>query len=110
MKARICRIVRQDIANDRGGRQLRGYKEPHVRRNRRGFTMIEILVVIGIIAALAAMLFLGFKHVSKSGRENQTHVALQNLRGMLTEYETGGAALDDSSTSFAGILGISGTA
>ena len=58
-----------------------GNKEPHVRRNRRGFTMIEILVVIGIIAALTAMLFLGFKHVSKSGRENQTHVALQNLGG-----------------------------
>jgi type II secretory pathway pseudopilin PulG len=56
--------------------------------------MIEILVVIGIIAALTAMLFLGFKYVGKSSRDNQTHVMLQNLRGMLTEYETSGGSMD----------------
>jgi type II secretory pathway pseudopilin PulG len=56
--------------------------------------MIEILVVIGIIAALTAMLFLGFKYVGKSSRDNQTHVALQNLRGMLTEYTTSGGSMD----------------
>jgi type II secretory pathway pseudopilin PulG len=66
--------------------------------------MIEILVVIGIIAALTAMLFLGFKHVSKSGRDNQTHVALQNLRGMLTEYETGGGRMDDLNAIYADIV------
>jgi prepilin-type N-terminal cleavage/methylation domain-containing protein len=71
-----------------------GNKEPHVRRNRRGFTMIEILVAIGIIATLTALLFLGFKYVSKSSRDNQTHVVLQNLRGMLTEYTTSGGSID----------------
>jgi hypothetical protein len=66
--------------------------------------MIEILVVIGIIAALTAMLFLGFKHVSKSGRDNQTHVALQNLRGMLTEFETSGGRMDDLNAIYADML------
>jgi len=56
--------------------------------------MIEILVAIGIIATLTALLFLGFKYVSKSSRANQTHVALQNLRGMLTEYTTSGGSID----------------
>jgi type II secretory pathway pseudopilin PulG len=56
--------------------------------------MIEILVVIGIIAALTAMLFLGFKYVGKSSKDNLTHTALQNLRGMLTEYETSGGSMD----------------
>src|SRR5258706_12580182 len=71
-----------------------GNKEPHVRRNRRGFTMIEILVAVGIIATLTALLFLGFKYVGKSSRDNLTHTALQNLRGMLTEYETSVGSLD----------------
>lgn len=61
---------------------------------RRGFTMIEILVVIGIIAALAAMLFLGFKYVSHNARGDATNVTLQTLKGMMTEYETAGGGLD----------------
>jgi hypothetical protein len=40
------------------------------------------------------MLFLGFKYVGKSSRENLTQTALQNLRGMLTEYETSGGSMD----------------
>jgi len=65
-----------------------------VRRYRRGFTMIEILVAIGIIATLTALLFLGFKYVSNSSRTNLTHTNLQTLRSMLTEYTTSGGSLD----------------
>jgi prepilin-type N-terminal cleavage/methylation domain-containing protein len=65
-----------------------------VRRYRRGFTMIEILVAVGIIATLTALLFLGFKYVSKSSRDNLTHTTLQNLRGMLTEYTASGGSMD----------------
>lgn len=65
-----------------------------MRRYRRGFTMIEILVAIGIIATLTALLFLGFKYVGKSSRDNLTHTTLQNLRSMMTEYETAGGSMD----------------
>ena len=84
----------EDIANDPPG-GWDGNKEPVVRRYRRGgFTMIEILVAIGVIATLTALLFLGFKYVGKSSRDNLTHTNLQNLRSMLTEYETAGGTMD----------------
>jgi prepilin-type N-terminal cleavage/methylation domain-containing protein len=81
-----------------------GNKEPHVRRNRRGFTMIEILVAVGIIATLTALLFLGFKYVGKSSRDNLTHTALQNLRGMLTEFEQTGGRMDDLNAIYADLI------
>jgi type II secretory pathway pseudopilin PulG len=55
--------------------------------------LIEILVVMGIIAVLMAILFLGFGYVSKASRNNLTHSMLQNLRGMLTEYTASGGTV-----------------
>jgi prepilin-type N-terminal cleavage/methylation domain-containing protein len=65
---------------------------------RKAFTLIEILVVMGIIAVLMAILFLGFGHVSKSTHANATHATLQTLRGMLTEYETAGGTIQKLET------------
>jgi hypothetical protein len=50
-------------------------------------------VAIGIIAALVAMVFLGFRHVSASSRGNRGKVSMENLRAMLTEYEHTGAPM-----------------
>ena len=63
-------------------------------RNRSGFTLVEILVAVGIIAALVAMVFLGFRHVGASARGNRGKASMENLRGMLTEYEHTGAPMD----------------
>jgi hypothetical protein len=56
--------------------------------------LVEILVAIGIIAALVAMVFLGFRHVGASARGNRGKASMENLRGMLTEYEHTGAPMD----------------
>jgi prepilin-type N-terminal cleavage/methylation domain-containing protein len=54
---------------------------------RRAFTMIEILIVIGILAILAAIVLLGMRHITGRSKEQQTRLTLQNLRNMLAEYE-----------------------
>ncbi len=60
------------------------------RRNsfsRSGFTLIEMLVVIGIIIVLAAMGFLGFRSLVTIGNRNQTKARLHDMQAFLVEYE-----------------------
>jgi prepilin-type N-terminal cleavage/methylation domain-containing protein len=61
---------------------------------RRGFSLIEILLVVAVVAGLAAMLFLGFNHVSQRAKWDATRVTMQTLRAMVTEYETSGGSID----------------
>src|SRR5687767_3798728 len=72
------------------GRDMRRHD---VRRNQRGFTLVEVLTAVAIIAGLVAIFFLGFKYVQRRAKADQTKVTLQSLRGMLTDYKVGGASM-----------------
>lgn len=50
-------------------------------------TMIELLVVIGIIALLAAMAFVGLRFTFKNANEDQTKAILRDLNAMVAEAE-----------------------
>lgn len=49
----------------------------HIERDRIGFTLLELLVVIGIIAIITAIAFPVYMHVKAKGRQTQ---CLSNLR------------------------------
>jgi prepilin-type N-terminal cleavage/methylation domain-containing protein len=51
---------------------------------RRGFTLVEILVAVTVIAILVGMAFLGFKFVGNSTRSKQTAVTMEQLKSMLS--------------------------
>jgi len=74
-----------------------------VKRDRRGFTLIEIITAVAIIAALIAMFFIGFRYVKQRAQKDQTKVAVQTLRNMLTEYDVQGAAMRKLDDIYAGL-------
>lgn len=57
------------------------------RRQRAGFTMIELMVVMGVIVVLIAVAAVGYRHLATGGQENQTKVTLELLKNMLGAYE-----------------------
>jgi prepilin-type N-terminal cleavage/methylation domain-containing protein len=55
-------------------------------RRQQGFTVIELLVVLGIIAILGAIAFTAFRAMQKSAAEKRTRTMLANAAAMLAEY------------------------
>jgi prepilin-type N-terminal cleavage/methylation domain-containing protein len=54
---------------------------------RRGFTLLELLVVIGIIAVLSGLLIMGVGKLITSGKRQQTQMIFQTLQAMYSEYD-----------------------
>jgi prepilin-type N-terminal cleavage/methylation domain-containing protein len=63
-----------------------------VKRRRNAFTLIEMLVVIGIILILMVLAVVGYQVVEKSAAANQTKVTLNNLNSMLSELDAAAGA------------------
>lgn len=64
-----------------------------MKRRRHGFTLIELLTTIGIIVVLVGIVVVTVMTIGGQAHTRATKVALNNLRGMLTEYEAGGGDL-----------------
>lgn len=54
---------------------------------RRAFSLIEVLVVVGIIAVLVTLAVIGFKVVGGTAKTRVTNNQLENCKGLLNEYE-----------------------
>lgn len=64
-------------------------------RKQRGFTMVELMVVILIIAILVGIVTVGFKYLSARINTRSTEVTLQNLTSMLEAYKLAGKSQVD---------------
>lgn len=56
-------------------------------RRAGGFTLVEILVVIAILALLGAIAFIGYNAVTRQGLTNKTRMQLSNAASILAEYD-----------------------
>jgi prepilin-type N-terminal cleavage/methylation domain-containing protein len=57
------------------------------RTNRRGFTLVELLVVIGIILVLIAIVVAGIRHTSFMAARHETESELKVCQDLLAEYK-----------------------
>ena len=54
----------------------------------RGFTLIELMVVIGIMALLASLTFMGFQHAQQSAARAKTESFLTGIKSGLEAYHS----------------------
>ena len=54
-----------------------------MKKAKTGFTLIEMLVVIGIIAVLMGALLAGFGHVTRSAQNARATETVHNVAGAL---------------------------
>jgi prepilin-type N-terminal cleavage/methylation domain-containing protein len=55
--------------------------------SRQGFTLLEMLAVLGIIAVLASIAVVAMRGIYESNRRKQTRAMLGTLQSMLVEYD-----------------------
>jgi general secretion pathway protein G len=63
------------------------HRAPHLRRSSRGFTLVEILIVVIILGILAAIVIPQFTNASTSARVSSLTAQLQTLRGQIQTFK-----------------------
>ncbi len=65
----------------------RRFALPRHRKSRRGFTLVEILIVVVILGILAAIVIPQFTNASQNARESSLQSTLQTLRSQIQLYK-----------------------
>jgi len=75
------------VARQTRARGFLATRNSQLATSPRGFTLIEILTVIGIIVLLASMLFMAYNYVGTSSKIRDTKTALQTARTLFDNYK-----------------------
>lgn len=59
-------------------------------KRQRAFTLVELVVVMGIILILIGLAMVGMRTLDKSAKEKSTKAALETAKSMLAELQTAG--------------------
>src|SRR5260221_2459627 len=73
-------------ASANGGGRKPEVMQMSAKHNRRGFTLVEILIVVVILGILAAMVIPKFANASGEAKRNSLSSSLQALRGQIELY------------------------
>ncbi len=63
-------------------------KNPFTSRNRRAFTLLEVMLVLLIIGALAAAVAINFAGAGERAKGRTTKIGLNTLKSSLVEYSS----------------------
>lgn len=75
---------------------------------KKGFTLIELMVVITIIGVLTALSMFAFQHARKSSRDTQRKTDLETIRSALELYKADSGAYPTNSSFMNTSLAYSG--
>ena len=73
------------------------------RTNKKGFTIVELVVVIAVIAILSAILIPTFSNVTKDAKEK---AAIADARAIATQYLADHVEEADGSTIYVDVKGV----
>ena len=65
-----------------------------MKKNRKGFTIVELVIVIALIAILAAVLIPTFSNVINNAHESNDTIMVKNLNTILNAEEVKGNRAD----------------
>lgn len=75
-----------------------------MKRNSRGFTLVEILIVVIILGILAAIVIPQFTNASSDARNNSVAATLQTMRGQIELFKIQHADTPPAATALSTVL------
>ena len=74
-------------------------KQPRIRRSRAGFTLVEMVLVLGIVALLVGVGIVKLTGVLEGGKKTRVKADLNTLTAALRSYEADNMFLPSTSVS-----------